>query len=625
MTRSPARDAQLADALALHRQGALVEANDAYQRILAADPREIEAIHGLALIAIDVGRPAEAVPLLARCVVKKPDTPLYHISLGVALLAKGDTEDAAAHLLDTTNRWPEIAEPYMHLARALGALGRWSTAVDIMNTCVQRFPNRADVWSARGNAQRRAGRLKVSEESFRRAFELSPYDADILNNLGVILRARGNLTEAVSYYRRALALAPHNATTHTNLGNALSEMKQAIDAELHLREAIKLAPASSDARCALAIHLTADERPGEAIRLFRHILARAPKNIDAWTNLGVATLATGDTTEAERCYHHAIALDPQNVEAHYNLAWTLLLTGRWAEGWQAYEWRWRLGNFSSRRRDFAAPLWDGSPLRDDTLLLHAEQGLGDTIQFVRYAALAKKLCARVVVECPAVLVRLLQDANVADEIIAAGDPLPDFIAQAPLMSLPRIFATTPVNVPHPDTYISASANIATHLRLPDAQGRPKIGLVWAGSPDNKIDRRRTMPAALLTEITDAIDADFVSLQVGARADEVAALPSGKIVFDCNGVVKDFADTAAVVSQLDLVIGVDTAVMHLAAAMGKPTWMLLPFMPDYRWLLDRVDSPWYDSLRLFRQQRQGDWPGVTARVFKALTTWQPLRV
>lgn len=622
MTRSAAIKTLLAEAVTLHGARRFGEAHDAYQRVLAISPRDMDAIHGLALIAVDVGRPAEAIPLLARCIALKPNNVLYRISLGVALLAKGDAEEAAAHLLEVANQAPHLAEPRLHLARALGVLGRWRQALDVMRDTAARFPDRADVWIAKGNAQRGARRPRMAEASYRRALELKPFDADILNNLGVVLRASGRTAEAIERYRQALALDPENAAIYANLGNALAELGQVMDAEVQLRRAVALDPSSVDARCALANFLTVVERPQEAIRHFRSVLARMPKNVDAWANLGVATLATGDTAEAERCYRQAIALNPRHAEAHYNLAWTLLLTGRWAEGWEEYEWRWRMPTFSSRRRDFPEPLWDGSPIFDGALLLHAEQGLGDAIQFVRYATLAKKHCSTVIVECAPSLVSLFRAANIADHVIGAGEPLPPFTAHVPLMSLPRIFGTTMSAVPHAGAYFPTPDRIPARLQLPPRKNRLRVGLVWAGSADNKIDRRRSLPAALLAELVSGADADFVGLQVGARATEIVALPAEKIVFAADGAVKDFADTAALIAQLDLVIGVDTAVLHLAAAMGRPTWMLLPFMPDYRWLLNRVDSPWYAAIRLFRQTHPGRWEDPIARVLKALTDWQP---
>jgi len=620
---SPTPD--LEEAAALHRAGRLTDASTLYQRALAADPNALEALHGLALIAFDLGQPDRALPLLARCVGAAPENGLYRASLGLVLLRKGDAEQAATHLLDASNLLPHALEPRLYLARALGRLDRWNQAADVLATTALQFPERPEVWAAKGNVERVLLRHQDAESSLRRALTLSPEDPDALNNLGVVVRALGRVEEAIGYYREALARAPAQAQSsaliHANLGNALTQLGRGTIAEAHLRRAVDLDPGMVDVRNNLAAYLTREERGDEAIPHFRNVLAAEPHNIDAWTNLGVALLDSGDAAEAEQCYRRAVALQPDNAEAHYNLAWALLLTGQWAEGWQEYEWRWKLHHFSSHKRLFKQPLWDGKPLPNGTLLLHAEQGLGDAIQFVRYAALARSRCTRVVLECPRPLVNLFKSVAGADLVIAAGDPLPAFNAHTPFMSLPRLFATTPETVPAPLLYLELPKDIPERLHLPPTRKR-RIGLVWAGSPDNKIDRRRTLPARTFAALVAGTNADFVSLQVGPRAEEVSDLAAGKVVFACEGHVGDFADTAAVISQLDLVVGVDTAVVHLAGALGIPTWMLVPFSPDYRWLLEREDTPWYRSIRLFRQKKNETWDSVLARVAVALTNSQP---
>jgi len=606
----------------LHSAGDLMAASAAYQRVLTAQPDAWPALHGLALIAIDLGQPDRALPLLARCIRAEPLNGMYLTSLGLAYLRKKLPEDAAAHLLKAANLLPRVLEPRLYLSRALGQMGRWGQAVDVLAASIATFPDRPEIWAAKGNAERALLRHTDAEQSLRAALKLSPRDSDILNNLGVVVRALNRPEEAVALYSQALAIAPERALTHANLGNVLAHLGRNVMAEKHLRQAVDLDPALPEARGNLAAFLLKQERSVEAIPHFREVLNASPRNVDAWTNLGIALLNTGDIAEAERCYRQAIALEPKNAEAHYNLAWVLLLTGRWQEGWQEYEWRWKLTNFSSRKRDFTQPLWTGDA--QGTVLLHAEQGLGDAIQFVRYAAKVKQRCTRIIVECPPSLVKLFTLLEQIDVVVPAGDPLPDVDAHVPFMSLPRIFATTPETVPTPTAYIAAPAVISPALKLPDT-GKKRIGLVWAGSPDNKIDRRRTLPAQLFAPLVTAVDADFVSLQVGPRAAEAVDLPAGKVVFTCQGRVADFAETAAVVAQLDLVLGVDTAVMHLAAAMGKPAWMLLPTMPDYRWLLDREDSPWYKSILLIRQAENEDWAAVLARTLPVLTNWQRLRV
>jgi len=609
----------LEDAIRLHAAGALDQARDIYKSVLARAPQEPAALHGLALIAIDEGVPDNALPFLFTCLQMAPEHALYRTSLGLALMKLGRVHEAAAQFLDAANRAPGLTEPRIHLARALCRMNRRAEGLKILTEAAALFPDRADVWVAKGQEERVQQQPAAAEASLARARTLAPRDARVLNDLGVVVRAQGRTAEAVAIYREALALAPHDPLTHGNLGNALTELKDIDAADHHLRAAVALAPGSVEHRCNLAIFLTSHDRPHEAVVLFHDVLMRAPAHADAWTNLGVAQLDMGETAEAEASVRKAIAIAPGNPEAHYNLAWVLLLTGQWREGWREYEWRWRMAHFSSKRRTFAAPLWDGSALAG-TLLLHAEQGLGDAIQFVRFATAAKHRCGRLVLECPRSLVRLFQTFAGADDVIAADTPLPPFDAHAPLMSLPHILGTTIETVPAAIPYLRAPG-LPPALKLP-ATGRKRIGLVWAGSPDNKIDRRRSISAALFAPLMEETHADFVSLQVGHRADESAALPQERLVLTCDGKVSDFAETAAVIAQLDLVIGVDTAAIHLAGALNVPAWVMLPKMPDYRWMLGRDDTPWYPGMRLFRQKESGDWSDVIWRVRAALTLLQP---
>ncbi len=609
----------LNDAVSLHEAGQLQDAEDAYRQILDAAPARVDAAHGLALVTLDLGRPEDAIPLLTRCTTVEPANPSYRLSLGVALLQAGKTTNAEVQFRDLINTTPKMVEAHLYLARTLRALNRWVDAADLMNAASKQFSDHPDVWTAKGQVERVLLRHPDAEQSYREALRLKPGDPDCLNNLAVVVRAQHRFDEAVALYLEALEAAPNHPKVHGNLGNALVEMGRAAEAELHLRKAAHLNPSDPSSLCNLAVFLTREDRSEEAIAYFNTTIKIAPLYVDAWINLGVARLALGDTQGAEDCYRRAIEIAPENPEAHYNLAWVLLLTGRWTEGWQEYEWRWKLEHFSSHRRAFKHPLWDGAPLPGGTLLLHAEQGLGDAIQFARYVPLAKERCARVIVECHKPLVPLFETLLGADAIIAAGDTLPPFDAHAPFMSLARIFAAAPDATSIQTPYLAAPSPTPSRLTLPDSK-RPRIGLVWAGSPDNKIDRHRSISAELFVPLIASVDADFVSLQVGPCAEDISGLPGDRLVFACDGQVRDFSETAAVISQLDLVLGVDTAVMHLAGALGKPVWMLLPFMPDYRWLLGRDDTPWYSSMRLFRQAKAGDWIPLIANVSDKLKQW-----
>lgn len=605
-----------------HRAGRLADAAAIYRALVTENPALLAAIHGLGLVAIDLGQAAEAIPLLARCVATAPDDPSYRCSLGLALLKTGQPDAAAVALLPAANSAPGLMQPRLLLARALGGLGRWAEAEDIMVGVTTAFSSEAEAWSWRAHCESENNRPAEAEASLRRALDLKPDDPELLNNLGVILRGRGQLAEAAATYRAALTRAPDHAVSHGNLGNVLGLLGETQSAEFHLRRAVALDPGYVDGHYNLGAHLLRQDRPEEALPHLRRVLAAAPERHDALTNLGVGLVATGEIAEAEACYRRAIHLKPGNAEAHYDLAWLLLQTGRWQEGWDEYEWRWEMPSFSSRRRQFTAPLWDGTPLPDGTLLIHAEQGLGDAIQFVRYANLARSRCRRLVVECPRPMLSLFTAAAaaglIAGEMIAIGDPQPAYDAQAPFMSLPRLFRSTPANVPAAMPYLIAPPPTEP-LILPE-RGRRRIGLVWAGSPFNKMDSQRSLPAELFMPLLESTSADFVSLQVGPGAEQAALLPASRLVFTCHDRVRDFADTAAVIAQLDLVIGVDTAAVHLAGALGKPAWLLLAFAADYRWLQNRADTPWYPSIRLFRQSKRDDWSAVIAALRAVLTTW-----
>ncbi len=611
----------LTTALDLHRAGKLAEAADAYRALLARDPNLLGAVHGLGLVAVDLGQAAQGIPLLARCVATAPNDPAYRCSLGLALLKTGQADAAASALLPAANAAPHLLQPRLLLARALGALRRWPEARGIMTGVTSAFPTEAEAWQWHGHCENECGDATAAASSFQRAADLQPNDPEILNNLGVVLRAAGRLDDAAMAYRKALSIAPDHALSHANLGNVLGLLDDAQTAEFHLRRALVLAPDFIDGHYNIGVHLLRRDRVEEALPHLRRVVAADRNREDALTNLGVALVAVGGLAEAETHYRRAIQLKPGNGEAHYDLAWLLLLTGQWEEGWKEFEWRWEMPSFSSRRRTFTAPFWNGAQL-DGTLLIHAEQGLGDAIQFVRFANLAAERCKRLVVECPKPLVSLFTQAAreglLKGDIIAIGDPQPPYHAQAPFMTLPRLFGTTPDRVPGQSPYLAAPS-VRADLTLPK-RGRRRIGLVWAGSPFNKMDSQRSLPADVLLPLIESTDADIVSLQVGPGAEQTALLPKDRLVFTAHDRVQDFADTAAIISQLDLVIGVDTAALHLAAAMGKPVWLMLAFAPDYRWLLGRTDTPWYPSMRLFRQAKRGIWADVVTEIQAALTTW-----
>ena len=388
-----------------------------------------------------------------------------------------------------------------------------------------------------------------------------------------MLNDKGQYDEAIAAHRRSIAINPKSHVPFFNLGNALKDKGQT----------------------------------DEAIAAYRQALGLRPNYPEAHFNVGTSFGDKGQTAEAIAAYRQAIALDPNYAAAHWNLALMLLARGEFQEGFKEHQWRWECKGLP-RRRNFAQPQWDGSPLAGRTILLHAEQGFGDTLQFIRYAPLVAARGATVIVGSVPELHRLLQGTPGVSRWLASGETLPPFDVHCPLMSLPharsaRRWKTIPQSVP----YLHADAGLSAWWRNESGRhdsNRFKVGLSWAGNPTHVNDRNRSLSLAALGPLAQVQGVSFYSLQKGDSARQPR--PSGLELIDRTEDLKDFADTAALVANLDLVISVDSAVAHLAGAMGKPVWTLLPFTADWRWLLEREDSPWYPTMRLFRQAARGDW-------------------
>jgi hypothetical protein len=430
----------------------------------------------------------------------------------------------------------------------------------------------------------RAGNLVEAENVFRAILARDANDAEALHLLGVIAIDAHQPVAAVELIRRAIAIRPDVAAYHSNLGSAL-------------RDAGQLDEAAESCRRAIAIN---------------------PNHAKAHFNLGQTMRDLDRIDEAIALFEQAVALDPNYARAHYALGMMLLLKGNLARGFREYEWRWQRDNFRSPRRDFPQPQWDGSPLPGKTILLHAEQGMGDAIQLVRYAPLVAPRVGRVIVECHAPLVRSFNRVAGVSEVIAAGESLPPFDIHLPMLSLPLVMGTSSIEqIPHEVPYLHATDHdvAAWRQRLDDLRGRYKVGIMWAGNPRHQFDHLRSIPLETLAPLASMKDVVLISLQkdrppgAGSQTFEL---------IDRTSELRDFADTAALIANLDLVISVDTSVAHLAGAMGEPVWTLLARAPDWRWMLDRDDSPWYPTMRLFRQRAGGDWDEVIARVAAALS-------
>jgi predicted O-linked N-acetylglucosamine transferase (SPINDLY family) len=501
-------------------------------------------------------------------------------------------------------------------ARQLLDAKKLDEAEAMLRALTARAPSRATAWFLLGRVRHAAGDLDAAIDFLRKAIALDPRLAAAHSDLGIFLQGRGQLAEAEACYRRAIELVPNFAAAMSNLGAALAERGRLEEASGWYGRAIAERADFPDAHNNLGATMAKLDRVEEAEALHRRAIALKPDFADAHYNLGVALHGQGRFDEALASYDEAARLNPEFVDARWNRAYLLLTMGRFAEGWREHEWRWR--RKQQPPRSFPQPLWKGEPIAGRTILLHNEQGTGDTLQFLRYAPLVAARGSRVLLQVQRPLARLVRGSlDRGIEVLAEGDMLPPFDLHSPLLSLPLRFATTVETIPSQVPYLAADATIAARWRerIGTAPG-PRIGLVWAGNAQHKNDRNRSIALDRLLPLLDAVAARWFSLQVGERAGDLARLAPGRLESLADGLI-DFAETAAAIDSLDLVISVDTAVAHLAGALAKPVWLLLPAVPDWRWLLARADSPWYPTARLFRQPARGDWESVVRGLGAAL--------
>ncbi len=422
--------------------------------------------------------------------------------------------------------------------------------------------------------------------------------------------------DSLETYAQEISLNPGNIEAYLRLGNALHELERYDEAVAVYDKALAHVPGTGALYHNRGNSLLALNRWGDAIASYRGALRLMPDFAEAYVTIATALQALRKPYEAMASCHRALAIDPSCAEAHWNLALALLQVGEFEQGWREFEWRWRKRGFTTKARAFSRPMWDGSSLEGQTILVHAEQGFGDTFQFVRYLPLLAEMGARVVLECSGSLKSLLAGVPGVSAVVVSGEPLPDFDCHLPIMSLPDRCGTTldsiPVSVPYVFPSPESLASWADKFETVDTL---RVGLVWAGR--KRPDPNRTCPFENFAPLADIPGVTFYSLQL---KNEMSGSPGGRHVLelvDFTADIEGFADTAALIANLDLVISIDTGVAHLSGALGKETWVLLPFAADWRWMLDREDSPWYPAMSLFRQQAPGDWSAVLAAVKSAL--------
>jgi tetratricopeptide (TPR) repeat protein/ADP-heptose:LPS heptosyltransferase len=577
----PATPAALcADGFRLRGASRPLDAAQCCQRALSLDPSSSDAMHLMGLLSFDGGQYDHAIEWLARAIRQVPK-----------------------------------AEYLKHLGAVLQHVKRYEEALKAFDKAIQFQPDSAELWCCIGGVFLQLGRDNEALSSYQRALQLTPDNFEAAGKGGVLLHRQGRWEEALAHFNICLALQPDlapflnlRAIAHRGLRNYQAYLSDSLRAHA-------LDPTDAESCNNAGEALLWLGREEDAIAWFDKALALLPNNPTILTNKAEAMSQLRRLDEAAAIYSHVRTIAPDHAKAEWNLALLKLLTGDFAAGWPGRQARWKIPAFSAGYPKFREPMWRGEEVAGKTILIHVDEGLGDTILFARYAPMLAARGARVILVVHDALRPLLSGlAGVAQCLPLSARQLPPFDLHCPFSHLPMIFGTTLDRVPAGASYLPqpAAERMAAWEQRLGPRGKPRIGLAWSGSSTHANDQRRSIPLQMLARILDA-DATFVSLQKDLRPADKAALSKRKEIIDFTAQLTDFAETAALASCLDLVVTADTSVAHLAGAMGRPTWIVLPYVPDYRWLLDRDDSPWYPSVRLFRQDSTRDYAPVLDRV------------
>lgn len=621
---SPAirRPLSLDDAVVAYRTGKFAEAEQICQQIVSARRDFFDALYVLAVVESALGKYNVALTHYDLALTLQPQHAEALSNRGNTLKALNRFDEA----LDSYDRalaaQPNYASALTNRGAVLFDLKRYNDALVSYDRALALRPDDAGALYNRAGTLHALSRFDEAIAGYDRAIVLRPDLAEAHANRGNTLNALGRFDQALESFDRAIALRPNLVETLSNRGNALNKLKRFHEALESYDRALEIQPDHAGAHYNRGTTLLELKRYGDAIESLDRAIALQPNYPEAFSNRGAVLYELKRHPEALDSYDRAIALQPDYPEAHWNAASLRLLTGDFTRGWAEYEWRWKYEAMAIAKRGFAQPLWRGEAVEGKTILLHSEQGLGDAIQFCRYAPLVAARGGRVILEVDMRLRELMSSLAGVAQVVSAGETLPDFDLHCPLLSLPLAFGTQLETVPAKIPYLQGTSKKRAEwdARLGDRRGY-RVGIAWSGNPHHKRDQIRSIDLSAFLPLLGC-GATIVSVQKDIRFADAAVLGAHPEIRQFADALVDFSDTAALISSLDLVISVDTSIAHLAGALGRPVWILLPYLPDWRWLLDRDTSPWYPTARLFRQDETRDWNAVITAVGNAL--WKIVR-
>jgi tetratricopeptide (TPR) repeat protein len=604
-------------AVGYYESGDLEQTEKVCKEILSIQPDNIDALNFIGILYYQQGLYDPAEEYFRKALQVAPDNADVYCNIGNTLRQKGQLDEAIQYYEKAIQMNPAYGDTYNNIGHIYHYKGQIDEAITYYKKAVELEPDFADAYYNLGAAFQDKRQFDLAIDYYQKAVELEPDLDDAYYNLGIIWQDKMRFDEAITSYQKTLELNPKHADAYNNLGTIYKEQEQYDKALMYFYRALLSDPRLAKAHVNLGSIYQEQGRLDEAITCYKKALEINPDLDYAYNNMGRVLQDKGQVDNAIACFQNVLKLNPDNALAHWNMACALLLTGNFKQGWQENEWRWKIDGYPLH--DFSQPLWDGSDIQGSSILLHAEQRFDDTIQFIRYAPLVAQKGARVIVECQKEMASLMKGLEGISHIVMQGDQLPAFDVHCPFLSLPLVFNTTIDHIPTKIPYISADPLLVDKWRVRMQQDTSdlKIGVTWSRNSGNKYGQYRLFALEAFRTLGRFEGSSWYSLQKGNAAEQAKHPPEGMKLFDYMEETQDFMDMAALIKNLDLVISLDTPVAHLAGALGKQVWTLLPFSPDWRWMLDKEDSPWYPTMRLFRQPASGDWEPVIEKVGASL--------